>query len=48
MTVPTNTYTRFSVIGAREDLTDEIYNISPVETPVLTMLPRVTAKNTLH
>lgn len=48
MTVPTNTFTRFSAIGVREDLTDEIYNISPVETPVLTMLPRVTAKNTLH
>lgn len=48
MTVPAGTYQRFQVIGAREDLQDKIYNIAPVETPVLTKLPRTKATNTLH
>ena len=33
MALPTNTWTSFSVIGNREDLSDIIYNISPMEFP---------------
>jgi len=33
MALPTNTWTSFSVIGNREDLSDIIYDISPMEFP---------------
>jgi len=38
----------FDGIGIREDLQDAIYNISPEETPFLTMAKKLKAKNTLH
>lgn len=41
----TDTYDQ---VGIREDLVDAIYNIDPVETPFLSMAPRVNVKNTLH
>lgn len=38
----------FDQVGIREDLTDMIHNIDPVETPFLTRAPRVNVTNTLH
>lgn len=48
MTVPTMAFQTYQSIGNREDLEDEIYAISPTETPFLTMAARTTAKATLH
>lgn len=48
MALPTNTYTSFSAIGNREDLTDAIYNIDPTETPFASAIPRVKATGVLH
>ena len=48
MAIPTNTFTAFSAIGNREDLSDIIYNIAPTETPVLSLAKRATATSTLH
>lgn len=48
MTVPTATFQAFQAIGNREDLTDFIYNISPTETPFMSMAARETATNTFH
>lgn len=48
MAVPAATTQTYQVIGMREDLSDEIYNISPTETPVLSRLSRVKATNTNH
>ena len=38
----------YQAIGNREDLEDVIYQISPVETPFMTMAGRKTAKATYH
>ena len=38
----------YQSIGNREDLEDVIYNISPVETPFMTMASRKTATATYH
>lgn len=38
----------FDGIGIREDLQDTIFNISPTDTPFLTMAKKLKAKNTLH
>lgn len=46
MTIATNTFTTFSAKGIREDLADIIYNISPTETPLITMAGRGKASNT--
>jgi len=40
MTVPTGTFTRHSAVGAREDLADVIYEISPTDTPFMTNAKR--------
>jgi len=48
MAQPTNTYDTYDAIGIREDLSNAIYNISPTDTPVLTMCPKAKATNTLH
>ena len=48
MTVPTGTYQTHQLIGDREDLTDEIYMISPTDTPFMSNIGRTTATNTLH
>lgn len=44
MTVPAGTFQTFQSIGNREDLEDVIYNISPTETPFVSMAGRGTAK----
>jgi hypothetical protein len=41
------THTRFDAIGVREDLSDEIHDISPTETPFLTNAGRGKTDNTL-
>ena len=38
----------YQAIGRREDLEDVIYDISPVETPFMTMAKRLKATNTFH
>jgi hypothetical protein len=48
MAVPTGTFRSFEMVGVREDLSDVIYDISPVETPFLNLVPHVEASNTLH
>ncbi len=47
MAIVTNTFTRYSAIGIREDLSNIIYNISPETTPfVSNMSKRRSVKNT--
>ena len=48
MTFPTNTYTRYTSIGVREDLSDVIYDISPTDTPIMSTIGKSKATNTLH
>lgn len=48
MALPTNTFTSFSAVGNREDLTDAIFNIDPVDTPFASSIPRVKATGVLH
>jgi len=46
MTVPTNTRETYGAIGIREDLSNIIYNISPMDTPFLNGCGRGSADNT--
>lgn len=48
MAVPGGTTQTFAAVGVREDLSDIIYDISPTETPFLTMARRSKATNTKH
>jgi hypothetical protein len=48
MAQPTNTFDTYDQIGIREDLSDLIFNISPTDTPFVTMCKRAKATNTLH
>lgn len=48
MAVPASAFQTFSSIGNREDLEDVIYQISPVETPFMTMAARTEATATFH
>jgi hypothetical protein len=43
MATPTNTYTAHTAIGIREDLSDVIYDISPMDTPFLSNIARDSA-----
>ena len=43
----TNTFSRYDAIGLREELSDTIYDISPTDTPVLTMAAKTRCKQTL-
>lgn len=42
------TYTRFDAIGAREDLSDVIYSISPTDTPIMSSIGKTSAKAVYH
>jgi hypothetical protein len=42
------TYTRFDAVGAREDLSDVIYNISPQDTPIMSSIGKTSAKAVYH
>ena len=48
MPLVSGTSTRYNIKGDREDLADVIYNISPEDTPFLSMAGGGTAKSTLH
>lgn len=48
MAQPTNTFATSDVIGAREDLSDIIYDISPTATPLLSACERVPVTSTKH
>ena len=48
MALPVNTFTPPDAIGVREDLSDIIYNISPTDTPFLTMAGREKASGIKH
>lgn len=47
MTIATNTFLTYSAKGIREDLSNQIYNISPETTPFMNNIGRGTASNTL-
>lgn len=46
MAIVANTFTRYSAVGIREDLSNVIYNISPEETPFISNISRENVKNT--
>lgn len=48
MTVPTNAQQVVDTTGNREDLSDEIYMISPTETPFLSAIESVSATSNKH
>ena len=48
MTIIANTFLTFSAIGNREDLSDQIYNISPIEVPFQSMIGKTKASATFH
>lgn len=48
MSIKTNTFTQYDAKGNRENLTEEISNISPTETPFFSMVGRVKADAVLH
>jgi len=48
MTVPTNTVTAHVAIGNREDLSDVIYDISPLETPFISNASQGNATGVYH
>ena len=48
MTIVTNTFETFSAIGNREDLTDIIWNISPVDLPLQANIGKTKATAVLH
>ena len=48
MSVPTSTFETYAAVGIRDDLTDEIYNVDPTDTPLLTAFGKVKATQPLH
>ena len=48
MAQPNNTFDSYDSLGNKDDLSDVIYNISPTQTPFLSMAQRLKAKNTFH
>lgn len=48
MSLPSNTFTQYDAVGNREDLSDVIYDISPMETPFASGIPRVSATAVTH
>jgi hypothetical protein len=48
MSLPTNTFTVYDAVGNREDLSDEIYRISPTETPFVSGIEKAKATAVLH
>lgn len=48
MTMTNNAYNTFASIGNREDLSDQIYNISPVETPFMAAIGKTKATAVTH
>lgn len=48
MAIVANTFLTFSAIGNREDLSDQIYNVDPLETPFYKMCAKTKASASLH
>lgn len=48
MTILTNTALTFGAVGLREDLSDMIFNISPVDCPFISRIKSATAEAVLH
>lgn len=48
MTILASTFTRYDAVGVREDLSDEISNISPTETPFSSNAKKGKAKQTFY
>lgn len=48
MAQPSNTYSTYQSAGNREDLSDVIYDVSPTETPFLSMIPKNSSESTKH
>jgi hypothetical protein len=48
MSLPTDSTSTYAINGIREDLSDVIYDISPVDTPFLSMAGRTEATSTYH
>jgi hypothetical protein len=48
MAQPSATHSTYDHVGRREDLSDIIYDVSPVETPYLSAIPKVKASSTKH
>lgn len=48
MTIPTNSQTTYTTIGNREDLTDEVWKISPTETPFFSAVEKIGSKAVNH
>lgn len=48
MAQPTSTFSTYDAVGNREDLSNIIYDVSPTETPVLSMLGKKKATATKH
>lgn len=48
MAQPSNTFSSYDAVGNREDLADVIYDVSPHETPLLSMIPKVKATARIH
>ena len=48
MAQPTGTFSSYDAAGNREDLIDNIFDVSPVETPVLSAMKKKKASNRIH
>ncbi len=48
MAQPTNSFDTYDSVGIREDVFDTIYNLAPDDTPFLSKMGKVKAKNTFH
>lgn len=48
MSLPTNTFTTYTAIGNREDLSDMIYRIDPTDTPFISGIEREKATAVTH
>lgn len=48
MAVPSGTFQTFQAVGNAEDFHDKVYDISPLDTPFLSMAKRLKAMNTTH
>jgi hypothetical protein len=48
MATPPGTWTTHTAIGVREDLEDVIYDISPMDTPLLSNISRTSVDQPFH
>jgi hypothetical protein len=48
MTIPTNAQTTYPTIGNREDLSDEVWKISPTETPFFSAIEKISTSAVNH